>query len=254
MAAEESRAPTATSCSCRARSRATGCERVSSSASAAMARRACPSSSTRRPTGSSRGRRTRVRRGRCCRTSASSRRSRPRCVDALERLGGFDRATVEPIVPAVEQWHYRNKLEYSFGAGPDGRARARLPPAGQLAGGRRRRRGRARVGRDRRAPPPGEGLVRERGAVRVRPRVPLGVPSQPRGARGQAHREAAGPARHEPGRLPHGAFRRGGGRGQRRVEQDGEPRRGDPRCRVPGAVRRCRDRGADRIASLPDLG
>ena len=25
-----------------------------------------------------------------------------------------------PIVPAVEQWRYRNKLEYSFGTGPDG--------------------------------------------------------------------------------------------------------------------------------------
>ena len=36
-------------------------------------------------------------------------------VDALERIGGFERAPVEPIVPAVEQWHYRNKLEYSFG-------------------------------------------------------------------------------------------------------------------------------------------
>jgi 23S rRNA (uracil1939-C5)-methyltransferase len=40
--------------------------------------------------------------------------------DALERLGGFESPPVEPIVPAVEQWRYRNKLEYSFGAGPDG--------------------------------------------------------------------------------------------------------------------------------------
>ena len=39
--------------------------------------------------------------------------------EALERIGGFDgdrRVEVEPIVPAVEQWRYRNKLEYSFGA------------------------------------------------------------------------------------------------------------------------------------------
>jgi tRNA/tmRNA/rRNA uracil-C5-methylase (TrmA/RlmC/RlmD family) len=35
--------------------------------------------------------------------------------DALRRLGGFDAFTVEPIVPALEQWRYRNKLEYSFG-------------------------------------------------------------------------------------------------------------------------------------------
>jgi 23S rRNA (uracil1939-C5)-methyltransferase len=40
--------------------------------------------------------------------------------DALERLGGFESPPVEPIVPAVEQWRYRNKLEYSFGTGDDG--------------------------------------------------------------------------------------------------------------------------------------
>jgi 23S rRNA (uracil1939-C5)-methyltransferase len=36
-------------------------------------------------------------------------------VDALERIGGFEAPPVEPIVPAVEQLRYRNKLEYSFG-------------------------------------------------------------------------------------------------------------------------------------------
>jgi 23S rRNA (uracil1939-C5)-methyltransferase len=35
--------------------------------------------------------------------------------DALRRLGGLEGVTIEPIVPAVEQWRYRNKLEYSFG-------------------------------------------------------------------------------------------------------------------------------------------
>jgi 23S rRNA (uracil1939-C5)-methyltransferase len=40
--------------------------------------------------------------------------------DALTRLGGFQDPEVRDIVPAVEQWHYRNKLEYSFGYGPDG--------------------------------------------------------------------------------------------------------------------------------------
>jgi 23S rRNA (uracil1939-C5)-methyltransferase len=35
--------------------------------------------------------------------------------EALTRIGGFDDAPVEPIVPAVEPWRYRNKLEYSFG-------------------------------------------------------------------------------------------------------------------------------------------
>ncbi|MET0761362.1 MAG: 23S rRNA (uracil(1939)-C(5))-methyltransferase RlmD [Thermoleophilaceae bacterium] len=35
--------------------------------------------------------------------------------DALERIGRFEEPPVEAIVPAVEQWRYRNKLEYSFG-------------------------------------------------------------------------------------------------------------------------------------------
>ena len=37
--------------------------------------------------------------------------------EALQRLGGFTETDVEiePIVAAVEQWRYRNKLEYSFG-------------------------------------------------------------------------------------------------------------------------------------------
>jgi len=36
--------------------------------------------------------------------------------DALRRIGRLQGYTLEPIVPAVEQWRYRNKLEYSFGA------------------------------------------------------------------------------------------------------------------------------------------
>jgi 23S rRNA (uracil1939-C5)-methyltransferase len=39
--------------------------------------------------------------------------------DALRRIGRLERLELEPIVPAVEQWRYRNKLEYSFGTGPD---------------------------------------------------------------------------------------------------------------------------------------
>jgi 23S rRNA (uracil1939-C5)-methyltransferase len=34
--------------------------------------------------------------------------------DALARIGGFAEPAVEPILPAEEQFHYRNKLEYSF--------------------------------------------------------------------------------------------------------------------------------------------
>ena len=35
--------------------------------------------------------------------------------DALTRIGHLDGFQLDPIVPAVEQWRYRNKLEYSFG-------------------------------------------------------------------------------------------------------------------------------------------
>jgi len=40
--------------------------------------------------------------------------------DALRRIGRLEGFVQEPIVPAVEQWRYRNKLEYSFGTAPDG--------------------------------------------------------------------------------------------------------------------------------------
>jgi 23S rRNA (uracil1939-C5)-methyltransferase len=41
--------------------------------------------------------------------------------EALTRIGRFEAPPVSEIVPAVEQWRYRNKLEYSFGtAGADG--------------------------------------------------------------------------------------------------------------------------------------
>jgi 23S rRNA (uracil1939-C5)-methyltransferase len=40
--------------------------------------------------------------------------------DALQRIGRFEAPPVEPIVPAVEQLRYRNKLEYSFGEDENG--------------------------------------------------------------------------------------------------------------------------------------
>jgi 23S rRNA (uracil1939-C5)-methyltransferase len=39
--------------------------------------------------------------------------------DALRRLGHLDGFQMLPIVPAVEQWRYRNKLEFSFGTDRD---------------------------------------------------------------------------------------------------------------------------------------
>ena len=35
--------------------------------------------------------------------------------EALRRIGGLDGFELEEIEPAIEQWRYRNKLEYSFG-------------------------------------------------------------------------------------------------------------------------------------------
>jgi 23S rRNA (uracil1939-C5)-methyltransferase len=40
--------------------------------------------------------------------------------EALRRIGRLDGYELEPMVPAVEQWRYRNKMEYSFGAGAGG--------------------------------------------------------------------------------------------------------------------------------------
>ena len=37
--------------------------------------------------------------------------------DALRRIGRLEGFEIEPIVPAVEQWRYRNKVEFSFGIG-----------------------------------------------------------------------------------------------------------------------------------------
>jgi 23S rRNA (uracil1939-C5)-methyltransferase len=41
--------------------------------------------------------------------------------DALRRIGKLRDFELEPIVPATEQWRYRNKLEYSFGEDDSGR-------------------------------------------------------------------------------------------------------------------------------------
>jgi 23S rRNA (uracil1939-C5)-methyltransferase len=41
--------------------------------------------------------------------------------DALRRIGRLEGFELEPIMPAIEQWRYRNKLEYSFGTDAAGR-------------------------------------------------------------------------------------------------------------------------------------
>jgi 23S rRNA (uracil1939-C5)-methyltransferase len=40
--------------------------------------------------------------------------------DALRRIGRLTEFELEPIIPADEQWRYRNKVEFSFGTGPEG--------------------------------------------------------------------------------------------------------------------------------------
>jgi 23S rRNA (uracil1939-C5)-methyltransferase len=40
--------------------------------------------------------------------------------DALRRIGRLGGFELEPTVPAIETWRYRNRLEYSFGTAPDG--------------------------------------------------------------------------------------------------------------------------------------
>ncbi|MDO9407586.1 23S rRNA (uracil(1939)-C(5))-methyltransferase RlmD [Patulibacter sp.] len=50
--------------------------------------------------------------------------------DALRRLGGHTDVEIEPIVPSVEQWRYRNKLEYSFGEDGEGNLKLGFHAAG----------------------------------------------------------------------------------------------------------------------------
>src|SRR6185312_14451535 len=40
--------------------------------------------------------------------------------DALQRIGGFEDIEPEPMIPAEGLYGYRNKVEYSWSAGPDG--------------------------------------------------------------------------------------------------------------------------------------
>ena len=53
------------------------------------------------------------------------------------RIGKLDGFELEPIVPALEQWRYRNKLEYSFGAETSGRLVCGFHAPGPLGRDRR---------------------------------------------------------------------------------------------------------------------
>jgi 23S rRNA (uracil1939-C5)-methyltransferase len=101
------------------------------------------------------------------------------------RIGRLDGFELEPIVPAVEQWRYRNKLEYSFGTGDDGELVCGFHAPGRwneivdvtTASARlRARQRRARAGA-RVVPRAGPGAYDRRDAARL--------PAQPRRPRGR---------------------------------------------------------------------
>jgi 23S rRNA (uracil1939-C5)-methyltransferase len=48
--------------------------------------------------------------------------------DALRRIGKLDGFELEEIVPALAQWRYRNKLEYSFGTDYPDKTPSNVPP------------------------------------------------------------------------------------------------------------------------------
>lgn len=53
------------------------------------------------------------------------------CLEALSRLGGLDDFDFESIDPAVSQWRYRNKFEYTFGEEEDGELVCGFHPRGR---------------------------------------------------------------------------------------------------------------------------
>ena len=121
--------------------------------------------------------------------------------EALRRIGGLDGFELEEIEPALEQWRYRNKLEYSFGE-RDGETILGFHARGRwdlivdvedclLASerGNAARNDGPRVGARRSRSPPTT-------AARGDGRAP-----QPRRPRGAAHRPDPDPPRHRAGRA-----------------------------------------------------
>ena len=222
-AATASRAATATSCSWPAPCPATACGRWSARPRRPTPRRARWRSSSPRRTACRRSPTTRARRGRCCPTSASS-RSRPR--RSTRRCAGSGGSTgyeLEPIVPADEQWRYRNKVEFSFGTGAEGEL-----VCGFHAPGRWNEivpMGDCKLVSERVNELREQVLAFCRGYGAVGPARPARLPAQPRHPRGPPHRADAGPARH----LARQARRRRPDRRRRRrravVDADRRPRR-----------------------------
>ena len=128
--------------------------------------------------------------------------------DALRRIGGLDDFEMEPIVGALEEWRYRNKLEYSFGAGAVGHRRrgrrARLPRARPLGPDRRRRRLQARQRSRQRGPQRGARMGADGGRRRLRRAGAARRAAQPRRPRGPADRPDPDPPGDHRGRACRG--------------------------------------------------
>ena len=118
-------------------------------------------------------------------------------------------STWSPSCRPIEQWRYRNKLEYSFGTGRGRRPGVRLPRRG-VAGSASSRWPTTCWSPSAPTPcaSPGRGLVPRRGPGRPGSSQRRGLPAQPRHPRGAAHRAAPG----APGHLARRAARRGAGR------------------------------------------
>ncbi len=145
--------------------------------------------------------------------------------EALTRIGKLSGYELEPIVPALEQWRYRNKLEYSFGTGEDGELVCGFHAPGRwndilpmtdckLASERSNVAARA-----------GARVLPRAGPRRLGPARPARLPAQPRDPRGPPHRPDAGAPRHLARQARRRRVHRRGRRRRPLVDPDRRPRR-----------------------------
>ena len=198
--------------------------------------------------------------GRTCATSGSSSTSSSRCSTRCSASPGCPSRRVEPIVPAVREYAYRNKLEYAWTSTPEGVALG-FHRAGRweeivplevclLTGDARQRRARG-VRR----------LGARAGARGLRPARPHRLSAPPRRARGRAHRRAALHPRHRaPGDVPGveelrgAAGRARAGRRRRAARRQRRRRRGRERHPHAPALRPRLVRGGDQRPAPARLG
>ncbi len=83
------------------------------------------------PTASRRSPTIRARPGRCCPYERQLEIKAEQVDDALRRIGHLDGFALEEIVPAEQQWRYRNKAEFSFGTDEAGTLHLGFHPPGR---------------------------------------------------------------------------------------------------------------------------